>query len=385
MYMMLHQSTIDLDIGRPTFLEIDLNAIRHNYLQIKQYVGSPVKVMAILKANAYGHGLIPVAAMLQKIGADYLGVAYLEEAVMLRKAEIRLPILVLGGIVGDQIPHFIEHDITLCASSVEKLDQIERHAKLLGKKAIVHLKIDTGMERIGIHYYNALALLEYALACSHTHVEGVFSHLANADQADNSFTEVQHERFRQVIRFYNHKDPKPLFHISNTAGAMCSRSLHYDMVRIGLSLYGISDSYKEQKQLTLKPALSWKTKVVYFKVVKPGHTVSYGGSWTADKMTRMVTLPVGYGDGYMRAMSHKAMVIIRGQSYPVRGVICMDQMMVDIGWNSAYNGDMVTLIGTDGDQCISVLDLAKWANTIPYEILTNINTRVPRYYLPESE
>jgi alanine racemase len=153
------------------------------------------------------------------------------------------------------------------------------------------------------------------------------------------------------------------------------------MVRIGLSLYGVNPFTQRTSPIPLTPALQWKTRVVYFKVVKPAHPVSYGGSWSADQMTRMVTLPVGYGDGYMRAMSHHAEVIINGKKYPVRGHICMDQMMVDIAWDSAYNGDEVTLIGRQGNAEIKVEDLAKWAGTIPYEILTNINTRVPRVYI----
>ncbi len=380
---MLHQATLSERVQRPTSVKIDLTAIRHNFESLQQISGD-ASLMCILKANAYGHGLIQVATFLQKLNAQYFGVAYLEEGIMLREAGIKTPILVMGGIIGDQIPLFLEYDLTITASSVDKLRLIESCAQEIEKVAKVHLKIDTGMERIGIHYYSAKSLIEASLECKHTVIEGVFSHLANADERDDQYSQLQIERFEKVLDLYPSFQKRPKYiHLSNSAGIVSLPSARYNMVRAGIMLYGISPSVAitEQTSLDLKPALSWTTRVVYFKVVKPDHPVSYGSKWSTPKLTRIITLPVGYGDGYMRAMSGKTQIVLRGKKYPVVGTICMDQLMVDIGWDRGYNGDEVCLIGGTEENAITVEDLAKWAGTIPYEILTNINTRVPRQYI----
>lgn len=366
---------------RPTVVEVDLGAISANYNAIKAHT-APRKVLCVLKANAYGHGLVRVAQHLQSIDVDYLGVAYLEEGILLRKSGIRIPILVMGGILGNQIPHFIDYDLTITASSVDKLQQIEHVAKMMGQVAKVHLKIDTGMERIGVHYYSAQSLLEASLRVRHCHVEGIYTHLANADRENGEYTRLQLQRFADTLHYYDEMGvSRPLVHFSNSAGIGFKDVLSADMVRTGLLLYGVYPSDNLAPLIPVRPALTWKTRVVYFKVVQPDHPVSYGSRWQSDKLTRVVTIPVGYGDGYMRAMSHKAQVLIRGKKYPSIGSICMDQMMVNINWSTAYNDDEVVLIGRQGNEEITVADLAKWANTIPYEILTNINTRVPRVYL----
>jgi len=383
---MLHQITISERVQRPTSVKIDLEAIKHNFNTLNELAGE-ASVMCILKANAYGHGLIRIATFLEKLGAPYFGVAYLEEGIMLREAGVKTPILVMGGIIGDQIPLFIEYDLTITASSVDKLVLIEECASLLEKQARVHLKIDTGMERIGIHYYSAQSLIEASFKCEHTIIEGIFSHLANADEADDQYSQLQVARFEKVLGLYPAVDKRPKFiHLSNSAGLIRLPSARYNMVRVGIMLYGILPSYDDvfgKSTIDLKPALSWTTRVVYFKVVKPGHPVSYGSTWSTDKLTRVITLPVGYGDGYFRSMSHKAEILLNGKRYPVVGNICMDQMMVDIGWDNGYNGDEVSLIGGEGLNSISVEDVARWAGTIPYEVLTNINTRVPRTYVNE--
>jgi alanine racemase len=335
--------------------------------------------MPILKANAYGHGLDGVARFLAP-QVDYIGVAVLEEGIHLRKLGIHIPILVLGGIWGDQIPLYLRHDLTMTASSLERLEQIDAAAGALKKMARVHLKIDTGMERIGVHYYNVQSLLEAALKCKHVEVEGIYSHFANADAADLTHARLQVARFDEVLRFYErHSLPMPVRHMANSGGVLQLPESHYDMVRPGILLYGVYPSAEVVRSVEVKPALSWKSRVVYFKVVRPGHPVSYGSTWQSDHPVRVVTIPVGYGDGYFRGMSNKAQVIIRGQKYPQVGRICMDQMMVNIEMGTAYNGDEVTLIG---DQ-VTVEDLAEWAGTIPYEILTNIGARVPRVYVTD--
>jgi len=376
----MHEPTIAVDELRPTYLEVDLEVLAANYRAIAAHV-APARVMPILKANAYGHGLVEVAQKLETIGAPYVGVAYLEEGIRLRQCGVRMPVLVLGGIVGSQIPRFLEYDLTLTASSVDKLRAIDEHAAALGRPATVHLKIDTGMERIGVHWYSAEALLEASLKCRHARVEGIFTHFANADGLDLTHARLQLERFHEVLRFYEARSlPAPMRHAANSGAILQLPESHFDFVRPGILFYGASPSADVTPVIAVRQALRWITSVVYFKVVKPGNPVSYGSAWTPTELTRVITLPAGYGDGYMRAMSGKAEVIVHGKRYPVVGRICMDQMMVSIGWDSAHNGDQVILLGRSGAARISIEELASWAGTVPHEVLTNINTRVPRVY-----
>jgi len=381
--MQLNQGTITTREGvRATWAEIDLARLGQNLNAIRQKV-APAKVMLVAKANAYGHGLAEVA---KAIGprTDYVGVAVLEEGILLRQLDLQAPIIVLGGIWGDQIPLYLQHNLTLTASSVERLEQIDAVAGQMGVRARVHLKIDTGMERIGIHYYSAHLLQEAALKCRHVEVEGIYSHFANADSPDLTHARLQLERFNEVLRFYErHSLPLPMRHMANSAAVLQLPESYFDMVRPGILFYGVYPSAQVPRTVQVRPALAWKSRVVYFKVVRPGHPVSYGSTWQSDHEVRLVTIPVGYGDGYFRNMSNHAQVIIHAKKYPQVGRICMDQMMVNIEWDSAYNGDEVILMGESDGLQITVEDLAAWAGTAPYEILTNINTRVPRVYLPE--
>ncbi len=383
---MINQPTITSNgVVRPTLVEVNLTRLTENLRLIRQQV-APAKVMTILKANAYGHGMVEVArhvtAQGAAHGADYLGVAVLEEGILLREQGLTAPILVLGGIMGNQVPLFLEHNLTLTASSVEKLEQAEAAAAQWKLPARVHLKIDTGMERIGVHYYSAEILLEASLRCRNVTIEGIFSHFASADSADLSYARLQLERFQEVLSFYERRSlpPPPLRHMANSAAILQLPESYFDLVRPGIVLYGVYPSNEVARSLAVLPALAWKSNVVYFKVVKPGHPVGYGSTWRSDHQVRLLTVPVGYGDGYFRSMSNKAEVIVRGKRYPVVGRISMDQITVNIEWDSAYNGDEVLLIGESGETTITVEDLAEWAGTIPYEILTNINTRVPRLY-----
>jgi alanine racemase len=237
-----------------------------------------------------------------------------------------------------------------------------------------------------LHYYSAESFLEASLKCKHTEVEGVFSHFANADSADLSHAKLQLERFQEVLQFYEKRGlPTPIRHFANSGAVLQMPESYFDMVRPGILMYGVYPSAEVDQTVNVLPALRWTSRVVYFKVVKPGHPVSYGSIWESDHMVRMVTVPVGYGDGYFRSMSGKAEVIIREKRYPVVGRICMDQFMVNIEWETAYNNDEVILVGDNQLESITVEDLAEWASTIPYEILTNINTRVPRVYVEEDK
>lgn len=367
-------------IIRPTRVEVDLKILTENYKRVKAYTKN-TRLMPILKANAYGHGLVRVAQLYESLKADYLGVAVVEEGILLREMGIKTPILVLGGVWGNQIPLFLKNDLTITASSIDKLKQIDETAKQMKIKAKVHLKIDTGMERIGVHYYNAEKFLESAYAFKNIVVEGIYSHFANSEADDLAYTKLQLERFNEVLEFYNRRSIKPpLRHISNSGAILQMPEANLDMVRPGIMLFGVYPSKQIKKSLQVNPALTWKSLIVYFKVVKAGNPVGYGSTWKSDHNIRAVTIPVGYGDGYLRSMSHKAKILLNGKLYPVIGTISMDQIVVNIENDSAYNSDEVILLGSDGKHFISCEDLADWAGTVPYEILTNINTRVPRIY-----
>ncbi len=369
------------EIVRPTRVEVDLKVLAENFKSIKSHVGK-TKVMPVLKANAYGHGLVRVAQLYEELKADYLGVAVVEEGILLREMGVKMPILVLGGVWGNQIPLFLKHNLSITASSIDKLKQIDETSAQMKTKAIVHLKIDTGMERIGVHYYNAEKFLEAAYSYKNINVEGIYSHFATAESEDLTFTKLQLERFNEVLDYYSkHSIKPPIRHISNSGAILQLPEANLDMVRPGIMLFGVYPSKNIKKTILVKPALTWKSLVVYFKVIKAGNAVGYGLTWKPDHNIRAVTVPVGYGDGYLRSMSHKAKVLLNGKLYPVVGNISMDQIVVNIENDSAYNSDEVILLGSDGKNSITAEDLAEWAGTIPYEILTNINTRVPRIYL----
>jgi alanine racemase len=366
--------------SRPTVAEIDLDRLESNYRALAA-VAAPASVMAVLKANSYGHGLVGCALRLQRAGCRYFGAAIVEEGVQLREAGITAPILVFGGFSEEQLPTYIAHDLELTASSILKLKQIEETAARMKKRARVHLKIDTGMERIGVHHYSAEQFLVEARALNWIDVVGVYSHLASADADSLSHTELQLERFLECIEFFPRNSlPMPLRHIANSAALIRMPESRLDLVRPGLALFGLYPRADLAATVKLAPVLSLKSKVVYFKVTKKGAPVSYGGTWIAPQDTRMVTIPIGYGDGYFRALSNKGEVLIRGKRYPIRGTVCMDQLMVEIGQGEAYNGDEVVLIGAQGGEEISADELAQRIGTISYEILCAINPRVPRMY-----
>jgi alanine racemase len=375
-----HPTISEAEIIRPTRVEVDLKQLSENFRNVKKYV-APAKVMPILKANAYGHGLLRIAQLFEELNADYLGVAVVEEGILLREKGIKLPILVLGGVWGNQVPLFLKHNLTITASSIDKLNQIDDTAEQLKIKARVHLKIDTGMERIGVHYYSAEKFLEAAYNCKNIEVEGIYSHFANAESINLSYARLQLERFEEVLNYFDkHSIKPPMRHISNSGGILQLPEANLDMVRPGIILFGVYPEEGIQKTIEIRPTLTWKSLVVYFKVIQPDHPVGYGLTWQTNHNVRAVTVPVGYGDGYFRSMFQKAEVLLSGKRYPVVGSISMDQIVVNIGQGSAYNGDEVILLGSDGTNSITCHELADWAGTIPYEILTNINTRVPRIY-----
>ena len=365
---------------RPSRIRIDLDALSHNLQAIRAQVGVPV--MGIVKANAYGHGLVQVARHLQAQGVDQLGVAFVEEGIALRKAGITAPILVLGGIFGPQVAQFIVHDLEITVSSLDKLRQVEAAAESLGRKAIIHLKIDTGMERVGVHSYSCGPFIEAAAASKWCVLKGIYSHLACADDPASPMTLQQLARFEDACAHFERIGaPMPLRHLANSGGVLHFPQTWLDLVRPGIVLYGVLPDPASKPTIDLKPALSLLSQIVYFKVVRAGNTVSYGATWTAPQDTRVVTIPIGYGDGFPRALSSRGQVLIRGQRQPIIGRMCMDQFMVDLGpQGTAYNEDEVVLIGRQETEAIRTEDVAQLAGTIPYEILTGLNERIPREY-----
>jgi alanine racemase len=372
--------------NRPTRAEISLANLSNNLSIVKSLIKPDVKIMAIVKANAYGHGLYEISSTFLKQGVEYLGVALLEEGVYLRKRGIIAPILVLGAINTDQIAEFIKNDIEITSSSIDKSIAISTAAKEMGKVASVHLKIDTGMERIGVHWYNAERFIEKSYELETIKIKGICSHLAKAE-SDSGFTIQQLNRFESVLNMVEKKNIRPeLIHIANSAGIINHQVSHYNMVRPGIMLYGynpngyLPDTTFDGKKL--KPVMTLKTKVAFFKVVPAQRGISYNHTYTTKNQTRIVTLPVGYGDGYFRLLSNKGEVIIRGKKYPIVGNVCMDQCMIDISLDGvAYNGDDVLLFGEMDGSTIPLESLCNSIGTITYEFLCGITSRVPRIYI----
>lgn len=368
---------------RPTYVEVNLTHLLENLRAVQQKV-APASVMPVIKANAYGHGLIPVANKFIQAGVSILAVAILDEGLALRQAGIQIPILVMGGILEEQIETYLKEDLILTVSSVENLTQIDRIARSMGIYANVHLKIDTGMGRLGMLYDTADEFLRKSLSLEYIRVAGIYSHFASSDEKNLEFAKRQLDRFRVVLQFYEREGvPRPQTHMANSGSILQLPDSYFDMVRPGIMLYGVYPSQDVARTVRLKPVLSWKTRPVLNKVLPPYHPVSYGSTWQSDRACRILTLPLGYGDGYFRSLSNKGSVLVGGKRYPLVGRVCMDQIMVSVGQDDIEVVDEVVIIGTQEDEMISVSDLAEKAGTIGYEILTNINTRVPRVYLEE--
>lgn len=374
-----HASLSTTFTRRPTRIVVDLDAIAGNLRAIGAHAGVPV--MPIVKANAYGHGLVPVARHLQAHGATRFGVAFVEEAIALREAGIGLPILVLGGIFGPQVELFLRYGLEITVSSLSKLRQVEQVAEAMGRRAAIHLKIDTGMGRIGVQHASSGPFVEAASASRWCEVVGIYSHLACADDPASPMTALQLERFLEACAHFDRIGaPMPARHLANSGGILHFPQTHLDMVRPGILLYGVLPDAAARAAVAVRPALSLVSQAVYFKVVRAGSTVSYGATWTAPRDTRVITVPIGYGDGWPRALSSRGQVLVHGRRHPIAGRVCMDQFMVDIGDASAFNEDEVVLVGGQEGEAIRVEEVAVAAGTLPYEILVQLNERIPREY-----
>lgn len=377
---------------RPTHLLINLSQLRRNVDAIRTKV-KPARVLVMLKANAYGHGLDGVAPYIEPY-LDYIGVAILEEGIHLREIGIRKPILVAGGCLPAQIPAYIEYDLTLTISSPQILATAEQIARAAGKRLKVHLKIDTGMERAGVRWYEAEPFLEQSLTCNSLEIEGIYTHFANSETLESdemprkpnySYASQQLERFHQVLAFYEKRglSHPPLRHTANSGAVLNMPESYFDMVRPGVLFYGV---YPEDclHSVDVATALTWKSQVVYSKITHAGSPVSYSSLWAGDHDVRIVTIPCGYSDGYFRRMTNQPLVLVNGKKYQQVGRICMDQFMVNLEADSAEVGDEAILMGTavSGER-ICPEDLAGWAGTNSYEVMTNISARVPRVFVEE--
>jgi alanine racemase len=365
-----------------SYAQVDTSKIISNIRAIRSALPQKTKVLAVVKANGYGHGAVQVANAAIEAGAEYLGVAMPKEGIELRNAGIKTPILIFGGIRPQQADDVVEFGLSQAVYSDEILAALDESAKRLGKRAKIHIKIDTGMSRIGVRPGKELdALLSAIKACGNVDVEGMFTHFAVSEISDKSFTLLQARRFDEAINAVRQAGFRPVVHASNSGASLDMPQVSYDMVRLGIAMYGYYPGENSNRAIKLEPAMSWYTTVTYVKQIEKGDTVSYGRLFTASVPTRVATIAIGYGDGYKRNFTGKASVIIGGRRVPVIGRICMDQCMVDVSdIPDVKPGDRVTLIGKDGGEKIDAEELAGWIGTISYEILLSIMARVSRIY-----
>jgi alanine racemase len=368
---------------RPVWVEVDLDAIRHNVAEVKRLVGENVSIMAIVKADAYGHGAYQVARAALAAGADWLGVALLQEGVALRQQGIQAPILVLGWTPPAAAMTAIEYDLVQMVTDIATARAWNDAAALISRPARVHLKIDTGMGRLGIP---AEQMDEFGSALRqmpHLAIEGVMTHFAASEEADKTYTLWQLERFQRALATLAQAGIEPrLRHAANSAAAMEIPPSHANLVRVGIAMYGLYPAQERSARVAdLRPALAWKARVAFVKDVAAGEKLSYGCTYTVPATTRIATLPVGYADGYMRSLSNKGEVLLKGQRAPVVGRVCMDQMLVDVGHiPDVQPEDVAVLLGRQGDAEIPAEELAAKIGTINYEVVCMIGPRVPRLY-----
>ncbi len=366
------------------YAEISLEAIGHNIREVKKRLPEGVKLLGVVKANAYGHGAVPVASYLEN-QVDYFATATIEEAVELRENGISAPILILGYVSPSQYGDLVEYDITQTIDSYAQALALEKEAARQNRKAKAHLAVDTGMTRIGFQVTEHDADEAAKIAdLPHIELEGMFTHFSCADQEDKTYCSMQMEKYDKMTALLAERGVTiPLRHICNSAGIMEFDDHRFEMVRSGIITYGIYPSEEVKKErLDLIPALSWKSHVIHVKEVGPGIGVSYGATYVTEKpMTRIATVSAGYADGYPRALSNQGCVLIHGKKAPIIGRICMDQMMVDVtDIPDVQVEDVVTLVGTDGDETITIEEIANPAARFNYEMLCDISSRVTRVY-----
>lgn len=373
---------------RPTWAEVNLEVIQRNFLWIKSVVSSDTAVMGVIKADGYGHGAVEVAKALEQIEIPYMGVSSLDEAVELRQAGIQTPTLILGSVLPDLHP--VSGDpllptftFTVCTLDVAKVLQEEARKQQCPIK--IHVKVDTGMGRLGVWYEQAAKWIKDLAQFDALRLEGIYTHFANADEEDLNDTLEQVGRFSWLLEMLEVQEiPVRYHHAANSLAVVRLPASHFNMVRPGVILYGVwpaSENLPDSERVPLSPAFSLKTRVVFLKHTPEGRRLGYSGTYTTKRPTRIATLPIGYGDGYPVALSNKAKVLVKGIHAPVVGKVSMDQTLIDVGHISGVGvGDEVVLIGSQGEQQISIEEVSRRAGRIPYEFLCGITQRVPRVY-----
>ncbi len=367
---------------RPTYAKVNLAAIKHNIAAIKRNIGKSSMFCAVVKADAYGHGAVMVSHAALEGGADWLAVALAEEARELRQNGITAPILVLGPSSQWQWEVASKLDISMSVVSEDCLQSAVESAKQCGKVQKIHLKVDTGMNRVGVRTNEELCrLLDIIESEPLLELEGLMTHFACADEADKAYTQMQAKRFGEVADIVKARGFSPMLHAANSAASIDLPELSFDMVRVGISLYGCYPSDEVDTKTVLKPALSFHTHISFIKTVDKGDRLSYGGTFTAPEKMRVATLPLGYADGFSRLLSNKGEVLIHGRHAKVLGRVCMDQILVDITEiEMAKLHDEAVIIGCQEKDCITATQVADMIGTINYEVLCNISKRVPRLY-----
>ncbi|NEW07102.1 alanine racemase [Paenibacillus sp. SYP-B3998] len=375
---------------RPTWVEISLDALRSNIESFQKVLPSGMRTMAVVKADAYGHGAVGVSKEAIAAGVDYLGVAFFDEALELRNAGIIAPILVLGYTPPEGLEKARQLDVTVTVYSHEVLDALQKLEQLqdqtkIRNKLKIHIKLDTGMGRLGLQTEkDAIPFIEQALRLENVEVEGLFTHYANADEADKIYTYEQYRRFERIVEHFKEKEIQfPYIHAGNSAAAIDLPNLTYSMVRLGISMYGLYPSEDvHQEKIELKPVLSLKTGIVHLKTLPPNSGVSYGTIYHTKTEEQIATLPIGYADGFSRMLSLKAEALIRGRRVPIVGRICMDQCMVNVSHvPNVLATDEVVLIGEQAGERITVEDVARQLGTVNYEVICMISHRVARVYV----
>lgn len=373
------------------YVTVNLDAIVSNMRHMKANLAEQTKVMGVIKTDGYGHGAVPIARQLENLDFVFgYAVATPEEAGLLRRAGIKKPILILGYTFPYCYEKLVEEQIRPAVFRYDALSALGETAARMGKTLPVHIKVDTGMNRIGIRPdETGLAFVQKALETPGITVEGIFTHFARADETDKTAAKQQLVKFQNFCKEIQEKlgIRIPIQHCSNSAGIVEMRDANMDMVRAGITLYGLWPSDEVRQDIVeLTPALSWYTHISYIKEVEPGNAVSYGGTYTVEKPMRIATIPVGYGDGYPRGLSNKGYVLINGKGAPILGRVCMDQFMVDVTQiPEAKEGALVTLIGRDGEEQITMEELGDLSGRFNYELACDIGKRIPRVYLEKGK
>ena len=372
----------DDEVRRPTIAEINLKAIRNNVRRLRERV-QPAEVMAVVKADAYGHGAIPVAQTALAAGASQLAVALLEEGIELRRAQIAAPILVFGGFFEKQIDSFIENDLHFTLYDLRLAEIVSRRAQALGRVAQAHVKIDTGMGRVGLLPAEVIKVIPAMAKLPHLELIGLCTHFASSDSRDKTYAHRQLEQFNAIVQQLAQRDLRfKYLHAANSGAILDLPQSYFNLVRPGVIMYGYYPSDETSESIPLEPAMSLRTEILHVKRVPAGTFISYNSTFQTRETTTIATLPIGYADGVPRRFSSNFEMLVRGRRCPLVGRVCMDQIMIDLGdMQNVQAGEEVVLLGKQGDEEISIYEWCRRLKTIPYEVTCGISKRVGRGYV----